>query len=355
MDAWGDEAKGVFLGLGEALKEVRGISEDVGSQIAYILGENLAGNIDNARLLVQELGLSFEELSDALLSSAMKGKISWLEFNSYIRDTAEAFESGRSMFADVSGAFQSLIDSAGQGRVAIKGFRDTAIEAMEDGATTVQQLRDKLLAKGFDPQIIDAAIQAAAQRGVTTLEGWANATDATAGAIVGDMEALSGNLRGTWEEMRKSLESLTEQLNAIPKQVTSEINLKVKTQYDNATRDVMENLGAAMPGGIMPEGEFNLKQQSGTLGGGFKLSSGLKPMALSGGYKFKGGSGAVKGIANNNNFIAPSINVDARGAAPGVESAIRRAMVDVEARLMNSIASSIASARARGGRAADSY
>lgn len=355
MDAWGSEAKGVFLGLGEALKEVRGISEDVGSQIAYILGENLAGNIDNARLLVQELGLSFEELSEALLSSALKGKISWLEFNSYIRDTGEAFESGRSMFADIGGAFQSLIDSAGKGQIAVKGFRDTAIEAMEGGAKTIKDLKAKLLEKGFDPQVIDAAIQAAAQRGVKTLEDWSTATDTTAGAIVGDMEALSGNLRSTWEEMRKSLDSLTEQLNNIPKQVTSEINLKVKTQYDNATRDVMENLGAAMPSGILPEGEIDLKQQSGTLTKGFKLSGGLKPMSLSGGYKYSGNNKAVKSAANNNNFIASAINVDARGAAPGVESAIRRALADVEGRLMNSIAASIASARARGGRAADSF
>jgi tetratricopeptide (TPR) repeat protein len=143
MAAWGDKATGTFLGLGEAMKELQGITEDVGAQIGYMLGTNLAGNIDNAKLLVMELGLSFEQVSDALLKSALKGSISWAEFNRYIGETAEAFKPGLAAVGAINEAFQNLIDGAGQGRISVKSFKDVAVEAMEAGVTSMEGLKQR--------------------------------------------------------------------------------------------------------------------------------------------------------------------------------------------------------------------
>lgn len=357
MDKWGDKAKGTFLGLGEALKEVRGITEDVGSQIGFLLGENLAGNVDNARLLVQQLGLSFEQVSEALLQSAMKGQISWLQFNSYIRDTSEAFKPGLAAVGAIGDAMQNLIDSAGQGREATKSFKDVAVEALEQGLHTLEELQGFLLERGFDPEVVAALIQAAVQRNINTLDEWANATDSTAGAIVGDMEALSGKLQETWVGMRDNLKALQEQLEEIPEKVNSEVNIKVRTEYDDATREVMDKLGGALPS-VPGEGTTDaatLKAATGKGGkiGFAKLSGGVSLGKISGAYKYSGQS--VNADVGAAMVIAPTINIDARGAAPGVDQLVRRAVSDFEQKIIANVSSVIAQARMRGGRASDSF
>lgn len=374
MDSWGDKAKGTFLGLGEAMKELQGISEDVGAQIGYMLGQNLAGNVDNARALVQALGLTFEQVSEALLKSALKGTISWLAFNSYIRDTAEAFKPGLAAIGDIGAAFQNLIDSAGQGREAVKAFKDIAVEAMEAGVKTMDQLRAYLLSKGFDPEYIDALINSAMQRGVDTLEEMANASDSTAGAIVGDMEAMSGKLREAWEGMREDLKKLTEDLKNIPKEVNSKVKIKIETEYDENTREAMAKLGDAMPRGIPSEGSRDLEKTASASTGRSSAARMAartgRSLTISTGNPFGGGVIRAPSITGKPYDVAAggmnltqqpgvskspavSINIDAKGAAAGAENAIMDASRQIEANVINTILPMIRDAGMRGGRGAD--
>lgn len=334
MDSWGEKAKGVFLGLGEAIKEVRGITEDVGDQIGFILGTNLSGNIDNARLLVQQLGLSFEDMSKALLESALKGQITWLQFNSYIRDTGEAFKPGLEATGAIQQAFQNLIDSAGQGREAVKSFKDVAVEAMEAGVTSLDELKAQLLEKGFDPQYVEALFAGAAARELKTLQEWAASSDSTAGSVVGDMEAASAKLKTQWEDLRTSLQQMRADLEAIPKEIQSKIKLSVTTNMDDNTQQLMASLPGVLPGGI---------PQSGA----------LAPQTAA--YKFGGTSSAALKIGASGGGGGTVINVDARNATPGVEAQIMRAAAHVEQKVMNSVMAQLQNDRSRGGRRGDSY
>ena len=356
MKKWGDQAFNTFVGLGEAMKEILGISDAVGAQLGYILGTNLSGNIDNARLLVQQLGISFEQVSEALLKSALKGQISWLAFNTYIRDTAEAFKPGLAAVGAIGDAFRNLIDSAGQGREAVKSFKDIAVEAMEAGVKTMDELRAYLLAKGFDPEYVDALINSAAQRGVDTLEEMANASDSTAGAIVGDMEAMSAKLREAWEGMREDLKKLSEDLKNIPKEVESEVKIKVRTEYDQNTREVMEKMPGTMPSGIPPEGERNASETA-TANTGRSSRSYARvlssPAINSRAYNTSSRAGTVGRSASAYQPVV-NINIDAKGAGAGVEAAVWEASKAIEAKVIKGLFPFIKGSLSWGGRGADS-
>lgn len=355
MKKWGDQAFNTFVGLGEAMKEILGISDAVGAQLGYILGTNLSGNIDNARLLVQQLGISFEQVSEALLNSALKGQISWLAFNTYIRDTAEAFKPGLAAVGAIGDAFRNLIDSAGQGREAVKSFKDIAVEAMEAGVKTMDELRAYLLAKGFDPEYVDALINSALQRGVDTLQEMANASDSTAGAIVGDMEAMSGKLREAWEAMREDLSKLTEQLENIPKEVKSEVRVKVRTEYDANTKEVMEKMPAGMPPGVPPEGERESSQTASASTGRTARSYSRvlsSPSIKSRAYAASSrGSSTARMAASSSPVV--NINIDATNAGAGVEQAVYDAARAVEARVVSTVVPLIKANMTRGGRGGD--
>jgi hypothetical protein len=374
MKKWGDTAFNTFVGLGEAMKELLGITDEVGAQLGYILGTNLSGKIDNARLLVQQLGLSFEDVSKALLDSALKGQITWLAFNSYIRDTAEAFKPGLEAVGAIGDAFKNLLDSAGQGREAIKSFKDIAVEAMEAGIKTMDQLRQFLLSKGYDPEYVDALINSALQRGVDTLEEMANASDATAGSIVGDMEAMSGKLRESWEGMRQDLQKLTEELENIPKEVQSKVKIKIETEYDENTREAMAKLGDAMPNGIPSEGSRDLEKTA-TASTGRSSAARLsarsgRSLTISTGNPFGGGVIRAPSITGKPYDVAAggmnltqqpgvskspavSINIDAKGAGPGVEQKVLEAARYIEARVISQIVPMMKGQSTRGGRGAD--
>lgn len=372
MDSWGKGAKGTFLGLGEALKEILKLSDAVGAQLGYMLGTNLSGNVDNARLLVQALGLDFEQVSDALLKAALKGQISWLQFNSYIRDTAEAFKPGLAAIGDIGAAFNNLIDSAGQGREAIKSFKDIAVEAMEAGVNTMEQLRQFLLAKGYDPEYVNALINSAAQRGIDSLKEWAEASDATAGAVVGDMEAASVKLQEAWAKMRESLAELAKGLKEIPKEVQSVVKVKVQTEFDDNTRELVSKLPGSTPPGIPSEGERNMEQTETASTGrsARRLAAMGRSLDVGTGNPFGGGSiqgptitgtpynvsaGGMNLVRNPGTSSSPgvSINIDAKNAGAGAEYRIAEAARMIEARVIANVIPMIRQASMRGGRGAE--
>ncbi|RTL07313.1 hypothetical protein EKK58_02040 [Candidatus Dependentiae bacterium] len=336
MDAWGKGAAGAFLGLGEAMKEMQGITEDVGAQLGYILGKNLMGNLDNAKILVAELGLTFEQVSEALLKSALKGTISWAEFNRYIAETGEAFKPGLAAVGAISEAFQNLIDSAGQGRNATKSFKDVAVEALQAGVTTMEGLRNYLATKGFDPEYISALFQAAAQRNIKDLKSWASASDEVAGAVVGDMEAMSEKLREAWSGMRDSLKEMADGLAKIPSKVKTDVSVSVTTKYDDKTKALVETLGrSTLPDGIpLPDTRTISNQVTASTSRGARSSA----------------------TQNNSNASTPgAINIDARGASPGVDQQIMRAAAYIENKVLNRVYSTLQDSRTRGGRAEGAF
>lgn len=226
--AMGEETMVHFTGLGMAFKELLGITEDIAPQIGYLIATNLSGNLDNARLFVQQLGVSQEEMMKALENAALQGNMSWHEYNVAVASVTEAYKEGLVAHGAYAQAFENLRESGGRGMAAVANFRNIAIEAMEDGVKTFEELKARMIASGADPAEVEALFAAAAQRGVTTLEGWRDASNATAGAIVGDMYAISGSLREKWDEMKDTLNDVYQTINELPDKVEKTISVNVE-------------------------------------------------------------------------------------------------------------------------------
>lgn len=351
-EGWADDYNGgtnsVFDGLGKALQKLLGITEDVGGQIGYMLSLSLGENVDNARLMVQQLGLSLEELEKPLLESALAGEMSWHDYNVAVQGVTEAFKEGRAEWAVYEQAFNSLIASGGRGSAALKDFRDIAVEGLEAGAKTMEDLKARLIKDGANPEEVQALFQAAAQRGIETLEGWKDASDATAGAIVGDMYALSGSLAKRWDEMAKTLVDIETKLAAIPDKVEKSVVFNVEVNDPSGMLEQGDakinagNVKAFAKGGIVDGATlFNSR-------GGLGIMGEAGPEAILPLTRMGGKLGVnASGLSGGGGTVI--YQVDARGAQAGVGAEIRRELARIEENAVRRAVDTIYESQRRGG------
>lgn len=303
------EAQTTFKGLAAAFAEVFQLPDDTPlEQLEVLFAENLLGSIDNARILVQQLGVGFEELSMALLETARTGEISWLEFNQSVRGLEEAFKPGLAAADAVGQAFTNLAKSGGRGFAAIKSIRDLAIETLEGGGTDLADLRRRLTEEGASAEDIQRIMETLQARGVGSLEELANASDALAGAIVGDLDALGFGFEEITEEIRDVRDAMKEIEEISFDEKELRINVKVT--------------GDPIPEDLLSPGDLDTLSSPST-------------RVRNAGVQTRSGSNVT-------------VNVDATGAAPGTEQAIINAMVDLEDRVLTQ-AEAIANRAANGG------
>lgn len=322
------EAQTVFTGLGTAFKEIFKLEGSDGAQLGAILSENLLGDIDNARLLVQQLGLDFETLKEGVLKTALDGSVSWLEFNSTVAGLSSAFEPGLAAVGAVGEALEDLKNSSGRGFQAVKSVRDLAQEAIEAGAKSMEDFRQKLLANGASAEEAQQILEAATGRGITSLEGLAGASDELAGSIAGDLEAMGFGYKKLSEDVL-SVKNALDQIN--------QVELKAK--------DLVVNVKVNDPKGAI-DGQI----ESTAVGG----STTESPVARS--YTHGGVTGSVsvrqarmRSIGVNNAAGAgTTYNIDARGADVGVERRIIAALQSVEERAVRRSVTAMVDGRNRG-------
>ena len=191
-------------------------------------------------------------------------------------------------------------------------MRDLAIEAMENGGKSLEDLRAQLLAAGKDPEIVNAIIEAAKQRGVTNLQEFADANDRTLGGMVADTNSHSENITRSWEEMNDKVKELNQSLGELDENMIKDLTINIKTNFDGNTQQAMD------------EGAF-----SGT--GAEKITSrsiDTPHSASTAQYRRSVPSG------NQAKSASVVLNVDARGAERGVHSDIVSAMSIMENRIM---------------------
>ena len=328
-----DAAFAAFSGVGDALEELAGVSENVGSQIAYMLSNNLGGSLDDLRLMVKRLGLSFEDLSDVIWQAAYKGEVRWSEYLVELSGLQEAFKPGLAAVGDFTTAFQRLIDSGGRGMEALEAVRNEAIEGMEAGASSLGDLQQRLLQSGFSPEYVNSFFQSLSQNNITSLQQLSEATDQQLAAIVGNMEQFSTSLASEWQALGASVDEVTRKLEAIPAEVPVTIRINVDDPeggLDLVEEDNRSNSSSASPkaaGGIFSSAAWVKSAH------GFSVIGEAGPEAVLPLQKVNGklgvrASGASAGV--NVTFA-----VDARGAAPGVETRLMSAMRAMENRAVS--------------------
>ena len=312
FNAMGSDVVSAFSGIGQAMEEMLGLTEDVGAQLGYILATNLSGNIDNARLLVQQLGLSLEDMTDALVEAGRTGEMTWLEVESALQGVNQAFGEGLVAVGDVGGAFEELVGSGGRGIAALKSIKDLAVETLEAKGRTLEDLRAKLIAAGKSPEVVNALMEAIKNRGITSLEGLRDANDRVIGGIVADTNSGSQQLANSWAQMEDKVKNLKETLDGIESSMEKNLTINVKTNFDgNTEKAIDQNIFKGTPTEKLPTVDMK------------------SPTTKAASYRR-----TVSNPSDVQRQGAVTVNVDARGADRGVHSEVVRAMSVMENRIM---------------------
>jgi hypothetical protein len=325
FNALPEDAKRSWTGLGNAIQNVLGLTDKTGVQIAYLMETQVGQSIDNARLMVRQLGLDFETLSKALEDAAMRGQIRWAEYNQQMAGLGDAFEKGLEGVGKYDQAMGDLIASGGRGMAAVVSFQNIGIEAIEAGCTTIEDLRQRLLDAGYSVEQVDALINAAAGRGITNLQDWANVSDQAAGQIVGDMESFSATLTEKWQEIGDGIDDLNNKLNEIPKDIVA--NIHVKVDGDPIPKITDGEIDPDPDPSPPPSSEGTGRVKSGA---NLDLVGKVGPDSLRSLSRVNGRLGTygkMEGASAGESIV---VNVDARGAHPGVERTIKAAIAEME-------------------------
>lgn len=196
-------AKGGFLGIGEGLIDLLGITEDIGPQIALILSENVGGSLEGLGSLLDELGLSFEEMSEKIIQSGLEANDTWLEIESTLAGVQDAFGHTGKGAKTLGDAFAVIAGSEGKGMGAVEALRRLAEIAKAAGGKTIEDLRKMMEAQGVGTgEQRGQLFEAFAMRGIASLDQLAEASTRTGGAVIADITAMGFE----WEKVAAAID-----------------------------------------------------------------------------------------------------------------------------------------------------
>ncbi len=360
---WADEAKNkygagntqTFDTLGKGLTNLLGVTEDVGGQIGAILQENLVGNLDNARMMVKELGISQEDMVASFEQLGESGSMSWHEVEVNLQQIPKLFGEGLVAAGDLLGGFNQIVNSAGDGMDAIYGVKNAAVEAGEAGMKSFAQWKQSLINAGADPAYVDAFFKSLESRGLTTLDSIKNASTKTLGSVIAGMESSSTALAAQWQAARAEASKYMETIASIPDNSEKNVKLNVTANLDSNSQQVLDMQAPAKtptPTKFAKGGVVNGPTMFANGGASLGLMGEAGPEAIMPLARIGGKLGVnVQGSGKASNVY----NIDARGAAPGVENDIMRALAQIEQRAVESALVAVADARDRGGNFSDSF
>lgn len=354
----GDSASNTFDTLGKGLTALLGITEDVGGQMGVILAENLNRNLDNARLLIEQLGVSQEDMKNQFNAMGENASMSWHEVEVSLQQIPQLFGEGLVAVGDMAGGFNQIISSAGDGMDAIGGVKNAAVEAAEAGVKSFAEWKQSLLSAGADPSYVDAFFKALDSRGLESLEEIKNASTRTLGGVIADMESNSQALSDQWHAARTAADEYATTISNIPDSSTKNVTFNINANADSDSRKFLDMQGT-------PEISSSPMQKfakGGVVNGPMAFAMGGSGLGLMG----EAGPEAILPLSRVNGKLGVNVsgggggksnvyNIDARGAAPGVEKDILRALSQIEQRAIESAVNAVADLRDRGGSYSDSF
>lgn len=331
--AFGDEGGQQFMALGSAMTQFAGETQDQAGQIGVVLAENLVGNLDNARMLLQSMGVGAAELEEAFLQIGLSGQQSWHTVEGYFQQIEALTGEGLAAVGDIDGAFTALRDSAGRGQAALISLQNIAIEATEKGITSLEGLRESMVASGqYSEEDINAFFTALSQRGITSLDELQGASQRLLGGITADLETLGFGWGKFDEILNQSALTLSELQKKMDELRNQQVDIDINLNYnennkpDNLDLDVVPNA----KGNAFKNGEIQKFATGGVFNSptlfGFGKSLGMLgeagpeailPLDTVGGRLGVNASGL--GGGNQMTFI---VNIDASDAQSGVEHKI---------------------------------
>lgn len=321
------ETQGVYAGLGEGIKSLVGTTQDVGTQIGAILSENLGGSIDKAKMLFKELGVSADEMIQAVIDNGLKMHKTWLEIYTSIAQIRRLAAPGLDGKGDVAGAMQEITDSAAEGMDSILALKDMAIEGIEAGIKNLGQLSDKLR-QTMPADQVNLIMQALKEAGITSMEQLRDASLETLISIIAKLQQLGYK----FAEVAKEVDGTTASIQGMG-EASDGINVgtdgNTHREIQLASGGVVFGPTSALIGDGGPEAVIPLTRRGGKLG--------------------------IRGFDSGQSSSGTTIVINAQGAEVGVEKRIRQELVDLEDRLVGRTLYVVSQQAARGGAYGDMF
>jgi len=248
-------AQGAFETIGEVIKNLTGVTEEVGAQIGYILADNFGGTIDDLKYLVSDLGLTFEQVQDQMVQAFLAGDQTAQEVISTLAGIEEAFKPGLEGAGQFTKAMDNLIASMGTGKESLKSLKDLAVEFKETGGKTLGEFQNALEASGkYTSAQIQQLFTALSQRGITSLDQLAGASDLTLIGIIADLQTLgfkfADSIGSGVKDSIDDINKLRDTISKLPETVEKNIKINVSTNYsDSQAKGALAQLtGNSSPG-----------------------------------------------------------------------------------------------------------
>lgn len=318
---FGQSAGESFGALGAAFSEMAGTMGPQMEQMGVLIAENLGGNLDNARVLLQTLDISAEDLATSFLNIGLSGQESWHQVEIYMQRIPELTGEGLVAFADLAGGMQRFRESAGTGKQSLIDLKNIMAEAREAGVKDFGELRTAMINQGIAVEDVDRFITAMGQRGITTMEQFANASDRDLGGVVADMESLGFQ----WENVGDGIEGADKNLDSLSKKLekleSKEVDVKININYDEQNKPKIL------------DGNSSFDFSSGSTSSATKQGRSLIDLPT------------LDESASSNSVV---VNVDARGSEAGVERKITAAILASQKQIIQGSVSAIQQMRRRG-------
>jgi TP901 family phage tail tape measure protein len=328
------DASSAFLGVGYALQNLMGISEDVGGQIAHILATEVGGSLQNLALIIMGLEIPIEDMETAMVEAFMNGSISAHDFSVFMQGIHQAYAEIEAAQHDLGLAIQLWLGSGGQGEQALRSFQAVASAAMSQGIRSVQDFVTQAVAQGLlTAEQGEQALRAFAAHGITSMDQIANASDATLIHILGTLETMEkegeNSFFGVAEKVNENFQNIENRWDRIRNLPNAVLNLEIKVGGDKIPQIVGENMQsvnkqrtpitvpALDSGGIVTSPTLALI--------GERRNEAVIPLQelpdmMKSVFDGAGGSSIDMGKT--------VFNIDARGAVRGVAEEIKRALQD---------------------------
>lgn len=206
-------------------------------------------------------------------------------------------------------------------------------------------------------------------RGITTLQQLAEASNRTAGGIVADMNAGSATMAKTWEEMSKQLEDVGDKLRNLPQEIESNVMINIDANISDEAQKAIDS--GALAQDSLPTSSSttttksnNRKVSKFALGGiinrptFFSHSGGLGLAGEAGAEvimpatRLPNGQMGVRAIASSRKDSpgAVVVNVYAPNATPGMEQKIANSIKQSQREIISQVVNIVENRFTRGGR-----
>lgn len=234
FDKLSTKAKEAFKGVGIAFAGIAGAALDIGSTFGAVFANSIGPNLNNLQLLVEQSGVSFENLEESIENAFLNGALAATDARLALIGIQKVAEKG---IPDAVGAadtaFQNLIDAGLKGgRISVDALKDIVYEAKEVGITNFSELRKFIRDSGdFSSKEIKALFGALKDIGVSNFDQLTSASLSTIIAVLTQF-----NSRGGFDEATAKLEDTATAINNVPSE--KKVKFIIDVDYTDRAKSV---------------------------------------------------------------------------------------------------------------------